>query len=118
MLDYEKICADVLALDSKIRFVGVANTKGVLTTHSYQKGVTEFLDENELNMSLHYSMLSWEKSKNLHHRIGHQTAFVAEYDKVSLISIPMNSNDLFVASLEPGEDFFQIIQKIKPLLKE
>ena len=116
-MDYEKICTDVLALDPKIRFTGVANTKGVLTTHSYQKGVTEFLNENELNMSLHYSMLAWEKSKNLHHRIGTQTAFVAEYEKVSLISIPLNNNELFVASLEPDEDYYQIIQKIKPLIK-
>ena len=118
MLDHEKICADVLAIDSKIRFTGVANTKGVLTTHSYQKGVKEYLNESELNMSLHYSMLEWEKSKNLNHWLGTQTAFVAEYEKVSLISIPMNNNDLFVASLEPGEDYFQIIQKIKPLFKE
>lgn len=116
-MDYEKICNNVLGLDSKIRFVGVANTKGVLTTHSYQKDVVEHLSENELNMSLHYSMLEWEKSKNLHHKIGNQTAFVAEYEKVSLISIPLNNNDLFVASLEPGEDYYQIIQKIKPLIK-
>ena len=98
--------------------MGVANTKGVLTTHSYQKGVVEHLSESELNMSLHYSMLEWEKSKNLHHKIGNQTAFVAEYEKVSLISIPLNNNDLFVTSLEPGEDYYNMIQKIKPLLKE
>jgi len=116
-LDYEKICNDVLALDSKIRFVGVANIKGVLTTHYYQKGIVEHLTESELNMSLHYSMQEWEKSKNLHHKIGNQTAFVAEYEKVSLISIPLNTNDLFLASLEPGQDYYQIIQKIKPLLK-
>lgn len=116
-MDNEKICNNVLGLNPKIRFVGVANTKGILTTHSYQKDVVEHLSENELNMSLHYSMLEWEKSKNLHHKIGNQTAFVAEYEKVSLISIPLNNNDLFVASLEPGEDYYQMIQKIKPHLK-
>ena len=101
-MDNDKICNDVLAIDSKIRFVGIANVKGILTTHFYQTGVVEHLSESELNMSLHYSMLEWEKSKNLHHKIGNQTAFVAEYEKVSLISIPLNSNDLFLASLEPG----------------
>lgn len=114
-MDYEKLCKDVLELDSKIRFTGVANTKGALINHMYQKGVDEYLSEGELNMSLHYSMLEWEKSKNLHHKIGNKIASISEFDKVTLISIPLNNSDLFVASMEPGEDYFQMIQKMKLL---
>ena len=68
-------------------------------------------------MSLHYSMLEWEKSKNLTHKIGNERASVVEYDKVTLISIPLNNNDLFVASIEPNEDYFKIILKMKSLLQ-
>ncbi len=116
-MDYEKLCKDALELDSKIRFAGVVNIKGVLINDMYQKGVEEFLSESELKMSLHYSMLEWEKSKNLHHKIGDQKASVVEYDKVILISIPLNHSDMFVASIEPDEDFFKMIQKIRPLLE-
>lgn len=116
IMDYEKLCQDVLELESKIRFAGVANTKGTLVSHKYQKGVDEYLSESELGMSLHYSIQVWEKSKNLHHKIGNQTAFTGEYDKVTLISIPINNSELFVASTEPGEDYFHLIEKIKPLL--
>jgi hypothetical protein len=116
-MDYEKLCKDALELDSKIRFAGVANIEGVIITHVYQKGVEEFLSDNELKMSLHYSMLEWEKAKNLHHKIGYQKASVVEYDKVTLISIPLNNSDMFVASIEPVEDYFKMILKIRPLLE-
>jgi len=116
-MDYDKLCKNALELDSKIRFTGVVNIKGVLINSMYQKGVEEFLSESELKMSLHYSMLEWEKSKNLHHKIGAQKASVVEYDKVTLISIPLNNSDMFVASMEPDEDYFKMILKIKPLLE-
>ncbi len=115
-MDYEKLCKDVLEIDSKIRFAGVANIKGVLINGTYQKGVEEYLSESELKMSLHYSMLEWEKAKNLHHKIGNQKASIVEFDKVTLISIPLNNNDMFVASLEPGEDYFKLVQRISPLI--
>ncbi len=115
-MDNEKLCKDVLDIDSKIRFAGVADVKGVLLFSKYQTGVEEYLSESELKMSLHYSMLEWEKAKNLHHKIGNQKASVVEYEKVTLISIPLNSNEMFVASLEPNEDYFKIIQKVSPLI--
>ena len=115
-MDFEKLCKDVLALDSKIRFAGVVNTKGNLVNGLFQEGVEEFLSDNESKMSFHYSMLVWEKSKNLTHKIGEQKASIAEYDKVTLISIPVNNSDLFVASLEPNEDYYKIILKMKQLL--
>ena len=116
-MDFEKLCKNILELDSKIRFVGVVNIDGILINNMYQKGIEEFLSESELKMSLHYSMQEWEKAKNLHFKIGNQKASVVEYDKVTLISIPLNNSDLFVASIEPAEDYFKMILKIKPLLE-
>ena len=42
---------------------------------------------------------------------------VLEYDKVSLISIPIDNSNLFVASIEPNEDYFKMISKIKPIIQ-
>ncbi len=117
-MDYDELSKNILKLDSKIRFAGVVNTKGVLINKMYQEGVEEYLTHSELKMSLHYSMLEWEKSKNLNHKIGNERASVVEYDKVTLLSIPLNNSDLFVASIEPNEDYFKMILKIKPLLEE
>jgi len=116
-LDYGELCKNILELDSKIRFAGVVNTKGVLINNSEQKGVEQYLSPDELKMSIHYSMWEWEKSQNLSHELGFERSSVLEYDKVTLISIPINNSNLFVASIEPKEDFFKMIMKIKPLIE-
>ncbi len=116
-MDYEELCKNILELDSKIRFVGVINTKGVPINNLEQKGVEQYLSPDELKMSIHYSMWVWEKSQNLSHELGFERSSVLEYDKVTLISIPIDNSNLFVASIEPKEDFFKIIMKIKSLIQ-
>ena len=117
-MDYEKLCKNILELDPKIRFTGVVNTKGVLVTNLEQEGVEQYLSPDELKMSIHYSMWEWEKSQNLSHELGFEKSSVLEYDKVSLISIPIDKSNLFVASIEPNEDFFKVIMKIKPIIEK
>ncbi len=115
-MDYDELCKNILELDSKIRFAGVVNTKGILITNLEQKGVKQYLSPDELKMSIHYSMWEWEKSQNLSHELGFEKSSVLEYDKVTLISVPIDNSNLLVASIEPTEDFFKMIMKIKPLI--
>ncbi len=116
-MDYEKLCKNILELDSKIRFAGVVNTKGVLVNSLEQKGVEQYLSPDEMKMSIHYSMWEWEKSQNLSNELGFEKSSVLEYEKVTLISIPIDSSNLFVASLEPNEDYFKMISKIKTTIQ-
>ncbi len=111
------MCKNILELDSKIRFVGVVNTKGILINNEEQAGIKQYLSSDELKMSIHYSMWEWEKSQNLSHELGFERSSVLEYDKVTLISIPIDNSNLLVASIEPNEDYFKIIMKIKPLIQ-
>ena len=116
-MDYSELCKKVLSLDSKIRYAGVVNTQGDQITSLNQDGVEDYLSPSELKMSIHYSIVEWEKSQNLQHKIGFEKASAIEYDKVTLISIPINKRDLFVASMEPNEDYFKMISKIKPIIQ-
>ena len=116
-MSYDELCKNILELDSKIRFAGVVNSQGILINDMDQEGVEQYLSKDELNMSIHYSKLAWEKSKNLSFRIGNETASVVEFDKVTLISVPIDNSNLLVASIEPNEDFFKMIMKIKPLIQ-
>ena len=109
-MNYDELCKNILELDSKIRFAGVVNSQGILINDMDQEGVEQYLSKDELNMSIHYSKLAWEKSKNLSFRIGNETASVVEFDKVTLISLPLDNSNLFVASLEPKEDYFRVFQ--------
>jgi hypothetical protein len=106
-MNYDELCKNILELDSKIRFAGVVNSQGILINDMDQEGVEQYLSKDELNMSIHYSKLAWEKSKNLSFRIGNETASVVEFDKVTLISLPLDNSNLFVASLEPKEDYLK-----------
>ena len=116
-MEYDELCKNILELDSKIRFAGVVNTSGVLVTNKEQDGVDQYLSPPEFAMSLHYSKQEWEKSQNLSHKIGNERASVVEYDKVTLISIPLDNRNLLVASIEPNEDYFKMILKLKPLIQ-
>jgi len=116
-MDFEELCKNILELDSKLRFAGVVNTKGVLVSNLEQKGVEQYLSPDELRMSIHYSMWEWEKSQNLSHELGFERSSVLEYDKVTLISIPIDNSNLLVASIQPKEDYFKLISKIKPIIE-
>jgi len=50
-------------------------------------------------MSIHYSVWEWEKSQNLSHGLGFEKSSVLEYDKVTLISIPIDINWLTLVDL-------------------
>ncbi len=62
-MNYDNLCENIIKLDSKMRFAGVVNTKGVLINEIKQEGIEDYLSPSELQMSLHYSMLEWKKSK-------------------------------------------------------
>ena len=41
-----------------------------------REGLEQYLSTEELKMSIHYSKMEWEKSKNLSHKIGNEAASV------------------------------------------
>ncbi len=88
-------------------FVGAGLVGPVAINHIIEK----------LKMSIHYSMWEWEKSQNLSHELGFERSSVLEYDKVTLISIPIDNSNLFVGSIQPKEDYFKMISKIKPIIE-
>ena len=71
-----------------------------------KEGIESHLSPSELKMSLHYSMLEWEKSQNLSHKIGNEKASVIEYDKVTLISIPLNNSNLLCCKYRTSRRLF------------
>jgi len=92
-----------------IRFVGVANSKGELVAGGPKNNIAQILTTDEMKMSIHYALQKRDLYTNLAYRIGHERSAVTEYDKVSLISIPINSNDLFMISTEPRANYLKII---------
>jgi len=110
--NYDQLCTQVLDLDPMIRFAGVANSKGELVVGGPKKGIDQILTTDEMKMSIHYALQKRDLYTNLAYRIGNERSSVTEYDKVSLISIPINSNELFMVSTEPRADYLKIIDYV------
>ena len=69
-------------------------------------------------MSIHYTLQRWEKTTNLEYRIGKEKSVVIEYEKVTLITIPLSSNELLLIGTEPNADYSKIINKTISLIED
>jgi hypothetical protein len=107
--NYDKLTKQIFDLDPKVRFVGVANGKGELVTGGQKDNVEKFLTEEQVKMSIHYALQKKRLYTNLAFKIGHEKASITEFDIVTMISIPTNSDELFLISTEPKANYFKII---------
>ena len=116
-IDYDELSETVLALDPKIRFAGIANSKGEMIAGGHKDDVEKILVGDEVKMSIHYALQKRDLYTNLAYKIGHERSSVTEYDKVTLISIPINSDELFMISTEPRADYLKIIDHVHSALE-
>lgn len=117
-MDYSKLCQKTLEIDPQIRFSGILDKEGGLVYGIHKEGVTSLLNDDEVKMSIHYTFQRWENLQNLEYKIGKEKTAVNEYDKVTLISIPINNEELFLVSSEPKSNYDDILTKTKLLLKD
>ena len=115
-LNYDEITKKVLDSDPQIRFAGVANSKGEMIAGGQKDNVEKMLDENETKMSIHYALQKRDLYTNLAYKIGNERSSITEYEKVTLISIPINSQELFLTSTEPRADYLKVIDYIHSLI--
>ena len=107
-INYDELSKQVLDLDSKVRFAGVVNNKGVIITGGQKENVEQLLSDDDVKMSIHYALQKRDLFTNLAYKIGHERSSITEYEKVIMISIPINSNELFLISTEPKTDCLKI----------
>lgn len=110
--DYNDMCKKILELDSQVRFAGVANSKGEMIAGGHKENVEQILVDDEVGMSIHYALQKRDLYTNLAYKIGHEKSSITEYEKVTLISIPLNSQELCLVSTEPRADYLKIIDYV------
>ena len=67
---YEKLCNDVLYSNESVRFVGLVNNKSDLIHSVQKKDLDPLLDDDEIKISINYSLERWRKAQNLSFRLG------------------------------------------------
>ena len=110
--NYDELTKKILDLDTKVRFAGVANNKGELVAGGQKDDVEKLLSEDDVKMSIHYALQKRDLYTNLAYRIGHETSSITEYEKVTMITVPINSSELFLVSTEPRADYLKIIDAV------
>lgn len=115
-INYDELSKQVLNLNSQIRFAGIANSKGELIAGGQKENVEKILVGDQVKMSIHYALQKRDLYTNLAYKIGHERSSITEYEKVTMISIPINSNDLFLVSTEPKANYSQIINYVHSIL--
>ena len=93
-------------------FAGVANSKGEMVAGGQKENVEKILDGENVKMSIHYALQKRDLYTNLAYKIGKEQSSITEYERVTMISIPINSSDLFMRSTEPRADYLKIIDFI------
>ena len=86
---YSDFCEKIIALDDKIRFVGIVNKSGEVIAGGFQKGVEPLLegeDEQELYVQ---SLSNMAVLNNFTDRLGKVCYHIAKHDNVSLMTFPL-----------------------------
>jgi hypothetical protein len=115
-IKYDELCQQVFDLDPKVRFAAVANSKGVLVAGGQRDQVEAVLVNDDLKMSIHYALQKRDLYTNLAYKIGNEKSSITEYDVVTMISIPLSSNELFLISTEPRTDYLKIIDYVQSVV--
>ena len=110
--NYNELTQQILELDPQIRFTGVVNSKGELVAGGQKDNVEKLLVGDEIKMSIHYALQKRDLYTNLAYKLGYEKSSITEYDKVTMISIPINSQELFLVSTEPRANYLKIIDVI------
>src|SRR5579885_3243820 len=122
---FEEFCKNVVALDPKIRFAGIADGDGKLEATADRKGLSPLLNSEERAQyaitaaTRQYTRLRWE------YLLGRIVYASSHYTKLTRATIPIadeNSRLAHVLLLSfdaNADDFHQIItKKIIPLIKK
>lgn len=115
--DYTQLSKKIIDLDPNVRFAGVANNKGELIAGGQKDDVEKLITDDDVKMSIHYALKKRDLYTTLAYKIGNETSSISEYEKVTMITIPINSSELFLISTEPRADYLKIIDAVRSEIK-
>jgi hypothetical protein len=115
-MDYEKLCYDVLNLDTKVRFVGVCDNTGEIKSGGLKDGIKSILTDDEIKKSNLISLERWRLHNKLADRIGKARYAMEEYEKVKQITMPLEDEHLLLISTEVSADHGKIIESAIQLI--
>lgn len=109
--EFKDLCEKIIDMDSRIRFVGIADKHGIILTKGERKGIVPLLNDEETEQyaitasTRQYTRLRWQNI------LGKLYYTCSLYEKILRITIPItNQNNrlefLMILTLDPDIDDF------------
>lgn len=110
------LCSKTLKLARAIRFAGIMDENGKLLVGKYRKNLIPLLSptNDESSNSFYAAYQALTLKKNFESDLGDIHFQLTEFDKVTLITIPLNirKNKYLCISIDPGSQYLKLISKI------
>ncbi len=84
-----RLCKDVIAKDSSIRFAGIANQMGNLIEAAYREGLQPLMDRQETEHYTIQTVLRASTRETFENKIGKQRYAIAVYEKLIRATVPI-----------------------------
>ena len=110
IMEYEKICDEILECDKDIRYVGIYDYGELYD--KMKLGLKSHLSREETEMSLSQAVYRWSTRKKTTDKIGKPIYALAKYEKIYRMTIPISGAGLILISIELNADVNMIVEKI------
>ena len=117
-MNYQKLQADIMNIEPKIRLVTISDINGKVLSSDHRQGVKNLLSPEESKESLELAVNSWKIRSKLAPKIGKGKYVLAEYEKIKRITMPLSDNHILYITTEPEADHSNIINRVHSLEAE
>lgn len=115
---FEKLYENVLALDTKIRFATIFDTKGKIIQSGHREEVTSLLDKKESKKSINEILHSHKIHHKLAKKYGKEKHTIGAYEKIVRIIIPLDKNHILYVTCDDDVDYSIIIKELTKLIQK
>jgi hypothetical protein len=111
-MDFERLCKDILDLESKIRFAGVCDESGEIKYGGQREGIVNLLTPEETKRSNLQAVARWALRNSLSPKVGRGKYSFAEYEKIKRMTFPIDDDHLLLVTTEVEADHDKIIRRV------
>ena len=117
-MDFNKLHANVMEIDSTIRYAAIQNKDGEKICGGFRDNINPILNNEELKMMHYYANQRWQTRKNIEHKLGNTKYAMAEYNKLKRITFPINEKYMLLLTTEINTDHTSVIDKVLELIRD
>ena len=111
-MDYNRLCKDILGLDTKVRFAGVCDVTGETRFGGQREGIKNLLTPEETKLSNVQAMAEWALRNSLATKVGRGKYAMTEYEKIKRITFLLDLDHLLLVTTEVDTEHMKVIESI------